>query len=29
MGMPFSGDHYTGRAVGDHSEAFFGQGAST
>ena len=27
MGMPFSADHYTGRAVGDHSEAFFGEGA--
>lgn len=25
MGMPFSGDHYTGRAVGDYSEAFFGK----
>ncbi len=24
MGAPFSGDHYTGRAVGDHSTAFFG-----
>jgi hypothetical protein len=23
MGMPFSGAHYTGRAVGDHSESFF------
>jgi SnoaL-like domain len=23
MGMPFSADHYTGRAVGDYSEAFF------
>jgi hypothetical protein len=25
MGLPFSGDHYTGRAVGDHSEVFFGK----
>lgn len=25
MGMPFSSDHYTGRAVGDHSVAFFGK----
>lgn len=24
MGMPFSAGHYTGRAVGDHSEGFFG-----
>jgi hypothetical protein len=23
MGMPFSGNHYTGRAVGDYSEIFF------
>jgi hypothetical protein len=23
MGMPFSADHYTGRAVGDYSESFF------
>ncbi len=23
MGMPFSGDHFTGRAVGDYSEMFF------
>ena len=23
MGMPFSADHYTGRAVGDYSETFF------
>lgn len=23
MGMSFSGEHYAGRAVGDHSEAFF------
>lgn len=25
MGMPFSGDHYTGRSVGDFSETFFGK----
>jgi len=25
MGLPFSAGHYTGRAVGDHSEAFFGK----
>lgn len=25
MGMPFSGDHYAGRARGDHSETFFGE----
>lgn len=25
MGLPFSGDHYTGRAVGDYSETFFGK----
>jgi len=25
MGLPFSGDHYTGRAVGDYSEVFFGK----
>jgi hypothetical protein len=25
MGLPFSGDHYTGRAVGDYSEIFFGR----
>lgn len=25
MGMPFSGDHYTGKSVGDYSEVFFGQ----
>lgn len=24
MGLPFSADHYTGRAVGDFSEKFFG-----
>jgi hypothetical protein len=23
MGMPFSAEHYTGRAVGDYSERFF------
>jgi hypothetical protein len=23
MGMPFSADHFTGRTLGDHSEAFF------
>jgi len=23
MGAPFSGDHFTGKSVGDHSEAFF------
>ena len=28
MGMPFSADHYTGRAVGDYSETFFGKGSS-
>jgi hypothetical protein len=27
MGLPFSADHYTGRSVGDHTDAFFGQGA--
>jgi hypothetical protein len=26
MGMPFSAGHYTGRAVGDFSETFFGGG---
>jgi hypothetical protein len=25
MGMPFSADHFTGRAVGDYSETFFGK----
>jgi len=25
MGTPFSGGHYTGQAVGDHSETFFGK----
>jgi SnoaL-like domain len=28
MGLPFSADHYTGRAVGDHSETFFGKAAA-
>ena len=28
MGMPFSAGHYTGRAVGDHSESFFGKNAA-
>jgi SnoaL-like domain len=28
MGMPFSGDHYSGRAVGDFSETFFKKGTS-
>ena len=27
MGLPFSGEHYTGRAVGDYSETFFGKGS--
>jgi len=27
MGLPFSADHYTGRAVGDYSEIFFGKGS--
>jgi SnoaL-like domain len=27
MDLRFSADHYTGRAVGDHSETFFGKGA--
>jgi hypothetical protein len=27
MGLPFSAGHYTGRSVGDHSEAFFAEGA--
>jgi hypothetical protein len=26
MGMPFAGDHYTGRASGDFSESWFAQG---
>jgi hypothetical protein len=26
MGLQFSADHYTGSAVGDHSETFFGKG---
>ena len=25
IGMPFSADHYSGRAVGDYSETFFGE----
>ncbi len=25
MGLPFSAGHYSGRAVGDHSETFFGK----
>jgi len=28
MGLPFSADHYTGRAVGDFSETFFGKRAA-
>jgi hypothetical protein len=28
MGLPFSAPHYTGRAVGDFSERFFGKNAS-
>jgi hypothetical protein len=28
MGMPFSADHYTGRAVGDYSETFFAQSSA-
>jgi hypothetical protein len=27
MGMPFSANHYTGRAVGDFSETFLGKGS--
>jgi SnoaL-like protein len=27
MGLSFSAGHYTGRSVGDHSEAFFAEGA--
>jgi hypothetical protein len=27
MGMPFHGNHYTGKAVGDYSEIFFGKSA--
>jgi SnoaL-like domain len=27
MGLPFSADHYTGRAVGDYSETFFAKAA--
>lgn len=26
MGLPFSGDHYTGRTLGDFSEKFFAEG---
>lgn len=26
MGLPFSADHFSGRAVGDFSETFFGKG---
>ncbi len=26
MGTPFSGNHFTGKATGDHSETFFGTG---
>ena len=25
MGAPFSAEHYSGRAVGDYSETFFGK----
>lgn len=28
MGMPFSAEHYSGRAVGDYSEIFFGKPSS-
>jgi hypothetical protein len=28
MGLPFSADHYSGRAVGDYSETFFGKAPS-
>jgi hypothetical protein len=28
MGLPFRAGHYTGRAVGDFSETFFGKGSS-
>ena len=28
MGLPFSNGHYSGRAVGDYSEVFFGKGSS-
>jgi hypothetical protein len=28
MGLPFSAGHCTGRAVGDHSETFFGKASS-
>ncbi len=29
MGLPFSADHYTGRAVGDFSETFFAGGSGS
>jgi len=29
MGLPFSADHYTGRAVSDFSETFFGRSLAT
>jgi len=29
MGMPFSGAHFTGKAMGDYSEVFFRQGSAT
>jgi hypothetical protein len=28
MGLPFSNERYSGRAVGDYSEVFFGKGSS-
>ena len=28
MGYPFTADHFTGRAMGDHSEAFFARSAA-
>jgi hypothetical protein len=28
MGLPFRGEHYTGRAHGDYSETFFGKGSA-
>lgn len=28
MGLPFSAEHFSGRAVGDHSEVFFGERGS-
>ena len=27
MGLPFSADHFAGRAVGDYSGTFFGKGS--